>query len=97
MSRNRVKIALFFKVVCVCLRIGRQMTYYDYTPTVLEFFMRILNLFLDFQSDVRFRRNDGFKIARHFESLGLLCVCGFLSLVLYCIAMYAGGHVVCVK
>ena len=59
--------------------------------------MRILNLFLDFQSDVRFRRNDGFKIARHFESLALLCVCGFLSLVLYCSAMYAGGHVVCVK
>ena len=63
----------------------------------IEFFMRILNLFLDFQSDVRFRRNDGFKIARHFESLALLCVCGFLSLVLYCIAMYAGGHLVCVK
>ena len=63
----------------------------------IEFFMRILNLFLDFQSDVRFRRNDGFKIARHFESLALLCVCGFLSLVLYCSAMYAGGHVVCVK
>ena len=59
--------------------------------------MRILNLFLDFQSDVWFRRNDGFKIARHFESLALLCVCRFLSLVLYCSAMYAGGHVVCVK
>ena len=59
--------------------------------------MRILNLFLDFQSDVRFRRNAGFKIAWHCESLALLCVCGFLSLVLYCSAMYAGGHVVCVK
>ena len=32
----------------------------------IEFFMRILNLFLDFRSDVRFRRNDGFKIARFF-------------------------------
>ena len=63
----------------------------------IDFVMRIPNLFLDFQSDVRFRRNDGFKIARHFESLALLCVCGFLSLVLYCSAMYAGGHVVCVK
>ena len=59
--------------------------------------MRFLNLFLDFQSDVRFRRNDGFKIAQHFKSLALLCVCGFLSLVLYCSAMYAGGHMVCVK
>ena len=89
------------------------MTYYDYTPTVhfrviwqkneenIKYrvfyedseFMRIL----DFQSDVWFRRNDGFKIARHFESLALLCERGFLSLVLYCSAMYAGGHVVCVK
>ena len=25
---------VFFKVVCVCLRIGWQMTYCDYTPTV---------------------------------------------------------------
>ena len=41
----------------------------------IEFFMRILNLFLDFQSDVRFRRNDGFKIARHFFKFGLaVCV-----------------------
>ena len=63
----------------------------------LDFVVRIQNLFLDSQSDVRFRRNDGVKIARHFESLALLCVCGFLSLVLYCSAMYAGGHVVCVK
>ena len=23
-----------FEVVCVCVRIGRQMNYYDYTPTV---------------------------------------------------------------
>jgi hypothetical protein len=37
----------------------------------IEFFMRILNLFLDFRSDVRFRRNDGFKIARFFLS----CMC----------------------
>ena len=30
--------------------------------TKYRVFMRILNLFLDFRSDVRFRRNDSFKI-----------------------------------
>ena len=94
-AMTALRYRVFYKVVCVCLRIGRQMTYCDYTPTVhftvtwrkneentkYRVFMRILNLFLDFRSDARFRRNDGFKIARHFESLALLCVCGFLSLV----------------
>ena len=35
--------------------------------------MRILILFSDLQSDVRFRPNDGFKIARFFFKV--VCVC----------------------
>ena len=66
--------------------IGRQMTSCNYMPTVhfrviwrkyeekkkYWVFMRILNLFLDFRSDVRFRRNDDFKITRF---LKVVCVC----------------------